>query len=43
MLFRTFGFTKKLTKPWDETEFRIILKNAYDLFLLKENVLNTFW
>ena len=34
---------KKLTKPWDETELRIILKNAYDLFLLKENVLNTFW
>ncbi|MDQ6481900.1 response regulator [Dyadobacter sp. LHD-138] len=37
------GIYKKLTKPWDETEFRIILKSAYDLFLLKENVLNAFW
>lgn len=38
-----FRIYKKLTKPWDEAIFRVMLQNAYDLFLLKDNVMGSFW
>jgi DNA-binding NtrC family response regulator len=38
-----FQIYKKMTKPWDEEEFRIILQKGYDLFLLKDTVMSSFW